>query len=308
MGIFDWFKKEKVSQETEPEIIIPSEELLEALESLKKKEIRINYQQVNEEILDVTASKIGGKPAVPADFIWPRYKGEGFDGVTMERPLTFMAQVNLKDVAMYDEEGLLPKTGVLSFFYELITMKWGFEPEDRGCAKVYYFPEDVILKQMDIPQDLEEDAFIPECKITFEEHISLPGWEDFERLTKGEFEWEEHEAACTQLGYTYDDWGNRTKLLGYPDVIQNPMEEDCETLRRGFRMGCPEDYAKISQEEKQEIKEKSKDWMLLFQMGTITTENSEIMFGDCGHIYFWIRKQDLLECNFDEMWLILQCG
>ena len=53
MGIFDWFKKEKISQETEPEIIIPSEELLEVLENLKKKEIRINYQQVDEEVLDI---------------------------------------------------------------------------------------------------------------------------------------------------------------------------------------------------------------------------------------------------------------
>lgn len=43
-------------------------------------------------------------------------------------------------------------------------------------------------------------------------------------------------------------------------------------------------------------------------MGTIAAEDSESMFGDCGHIYFWIRKQDLKECNFDKIWLVLQCG
>ena len=43
-------------------------------------------------------------------------------------------------------------------------------------------------------------------------------------------------------------------------------------------------------------------------MGTIETENSVIMFGDCEHIYFWIIKQDLKERNFDKVWLILQCG
>ena len=32
-------------------------------------------------------------------------------------------------------------------------------------------------------------------------------------------------------------------------------------------------------------------------MGTIETENSVIIFGDCGHICFWIRKQDLKERN-----------
>ena len=162
---------------------------------------------------------------------------------------------------------------------------------------------------MDAPQDLEEDAFIPACKLTFESHNSLPGWEGFENLSENtDSDWDEYDVACAQLGYDYDDMGDRTKLLGYPDIIQNPMEEECETLSRGHRTGSPEDYAKITQDEKTEIKERSKDWMLLFQMGTITTENSEVMFGDCGHIYFWIRKQDLKAGNFDAIWLILQCG
>ena len=43
-------------------------------------------------------------------------------------------------------------------------------------------------------------------------------------------------------------------------------------------------------------------------MGTIETEDMEYMFCDCGHIYFWIRKQDLKNKNFDRIWLILQCG
>ena len=260
-------------------------------------------------MLDIRASKIGGKPALPVDFVWPRYKGEAFDGEEKERPLSFMAQINLRDIAMYDEEGILSKTGTLSFFYELMTMKWGFEPEDRGCARVYYFPEAVVLQQMDVPEESEMESFVPECKICFEECVSLPNYEDYMRLKRVDnLEWENYDAACSQLGYESDDWGNRTKLLGYPDVIQNSMEEECEILMRGYRTGNPEDYAKIPQSVKQDIKEKSQDWMLLFQMGTIETEKTEIMFGDCGHIYFWIRKQDLKECNFDKVWLILQCG
>ena len=31
------------------------------------------------------------------------------------------------------------------------------------------------------------------------------------------------------------------------------------------------------------------------------------MFGDCGRIYFYIRKKDLAERNFDNVQLILQC-
>ena len=33
----------------------------------------------------------------------------------------------------------------------------------------------------------------------------------------------------------------------------------------------------------------------------------ELMFGDCGRIYFYIRKEDLRNRNFENVWLSLQC-
>ena len=279
------------------------------LEELKKEEIRICYEENQGKELEVGVSRIGGCPDLPADFVWPRYKGEAFDGVDKERPLTFMAQINLKDVAAYDKTGLLPKAGILSFFYDCMTMKWGFSPEDKGCARVYYFSEEVSLHRTNVPEDLEGDARISECRITFEESISLPEFEDYKRLKPETISgWEEYDETRTKLGYESDGWGDRTKLLGYADVIQNSMEEECEILSRGYGTGSPEEYAKIPTEERADIREKSRDWLLLFQMGTISTYASEMMFGDCGHIYFWIRKQDLAEQKFDRTWLILQCS
>ena len=43
-------------------------------------------------------------------------------------------------------------------------------------------------------------------------------------------------------------------------------------------------------------------------MGTVESGDYELMFGDCGYIYFWIRKEDLAARRFDKCWLILQCG
>ena len=97
---------------------------------------------------------------------------------------------------------------------------------------------------------------------------------------------------------------NYTKLLGHPEVIQNPMEEECEAVTRGFNMGGIESYPKQYQKE---IRSASKDWILLFQMDTVETSDYELMFGDSGHIYFWIKKEDLKNKNFDNIWLILQC-
>ncbi|MBQ4363415.1 MAG: DUF1963 domain-containing protein, partial [Oscillospiraceae bacterium] len=79
-------------------------------------------------------------------------------------------------------------------------------------------------------------------------------------------------------------------------------------VSRGIYMGDGKTYKALSDSEKADINEKGKEWIMLFQMGTVEDGDYELMFGDCGHIYYWIRKQDLLECNFDGAWLIQQCG
>jgi len=271
-------------------------ELKKKLRSISRNEIRLIYKQAKRK-RPYLSSKIGGKPAVPEGFVWPCYE---------DTPLSFMAQINLKDVANLDKDNLLPKSGVLSFFYELDSMKWGYAPKDKGSARVFYFPDEAALTSAEFPDELEDYIQIPEYSVKFKAHISLPESID------DEYDVNEYDECCEELGYEYDDDGERTKLLGYPDVIQNPMEEECETVSRGYSQGNPEDDKKIPESEKDDIKSKADEWIPLFQMGTICDEDSdddyELMFGDGGHIYFWIRKNDLAECNFDNIWLILQCS
>lgn len=280
-------------------------EIRAKIDELARNEIRISYGKP-ENPLSVTASRIGGRPAVPADFVWPEYTGEGYDDVTKSRPLSFLAQINLADIAEYDTEGLLPKTGILSFFYEYISSCWGFDPADKGCSRVYYFPEIDVLTLAETPEEMDEEAVIPEHEVKFEQQISVPD----PSCISHDIDYDEYWECSAEMGYEPDEWGDVTKLLGYPDVIQNPMENECERVTRGYRCGSPEDYAKIPESEKADILEKAKDWTLLFQMGTIETDDGhyEMMFGDCGHIYFWIKKSDLQSLNFDNVWLILQCG
>lgn len=285
---------------------IQKQELTKKLLEIAKKEIGITYRKSDTPLAN-GRSKIGGTPDVSQGFIWPRFLGKAYgEEECVNRPLSFLAQINLRDVAHLDEEGVLPKTGMLSFFYELATMTWGFTPEDNGSARVFYFPEEAELSLAECPADLDESMILPELELEFRSQISLPDYGCLEADMA--FEYEEYESCCAEVGYTYDGWGERTKLLGYPDVIQNPMEEECERVTRGYSCGSPEDYAKIPEAEKADIKEKASEWMLLFQMGTVSTEAYELMFGDCGHIYFWIKKSDLLKRKFENAWLILQCG
>ena len=273
---------------------------------LAENEIRVTYNKADAP-LSACESRIGGRPAVPADFVWPEYSGTAYgDEEAVSRPLSFMAQINLKDISKYDTKGVLPNKGILSFFYELVTMQWGFDPSDRGAARVYYFPEEDKLTLRDIPDFFEEDVVIPEFAVSFEKHISLPCYESCPKEL--DCDCDDYDECCEELGYEYDDMGDVTKLLGYPDVIQSPMEEECEAVTRGYRQGNPADYAKVSEAERNDIREKAKEWKLLFQMGTIEDDGYELMFGDCGHIYFWIKESDLKACNFENIWLVLQCG
>ena len=48
--------------------------------------------------------------------------------------------------------------------------------------------------------------------------------------------------------------------------------------------------------------------LLLSWDSSIQEEDYELMFGDVGNLYFYIRKQDLEKGNFDKVWLVLQCG
>ena len=272
--------------------------MLEMLNNVKKNEVTISTKfNDNSEIIN--KSKIGGKPYLPKDFVWPYYQ---------ELPLSFLAQINLEEVNSFDKDKLLPSTGMLYFFYELETEEWGYHPESKGCAKVFYFEDTSNFELIDFPKDMEDYYKIPEFKVTFKSNISLPSYENFYLLLKEDDAFKKHDISFNDFIPLYDEIfipdNNYTKLLGYPDVIQNSMEEECEAVTRGFDMGGIESYPKQYQKE---IRSASKDWILLFQMDTVETSDYELMFGDSGHIYFWIKKEDLANKNFENIWLILQC-
>ena len=276
--------------------------IIAKLRQVARQEIKITFGQTDEP-LPVGSSRIGGRPDVPSDFVWPTYEGSSYDVELKCRPLSFLAQINLRDVAEWDEEHLLPTEGILSFFYELETMQWGFDPKDEGSARVFWFPDSETLTPADFPDDMEQDFILPELPINCTPQVSLPDY--WCMKLPDEVTWDDYYACCATCDYTEAE--DVTKLLGHPNVIQNPMEEKCERVTRGYRCGNPEDYQKVPEAEKEDISAKASEWRLLFQMGTVETDDYELMFGDAGYIYFWIRREDLLNRRFDRIWLILQC-
>lgn len=279
----------------------------EKLESMAKNSIELKMQE--NEVYQLGATRFGGQPDVPSDFIWPTYMGESYDHVVKKRPLSFMAQFNCADFAKYDIEHLLPDHGLLSFFYELDSMCWGFDPKDKGCARVYWFEDISALSAAEFPVDMEEDFILPMVKIALSQKPSYPSWQDFTEAFPDDDDDEAFNAAWEELtGEDAEELPDRSQLLGWPDVIQNSMFEECDIAAKGYYLGNPEGWKKIPKEIRQEAEETAKDrWMLLLQLDTVECNDFELMFGDCGHIYFYITKEDLKARRFDNIWLILQC-
>ncbi len=257
-------------------------------------------------------SKIGGIPHLPKGFEWPYYEGEDFDGNTESRPLSFIAQIDLKAAARFDRDNALPSSGYLYFFYDTVTQKWGFDPKDAGCARVFYF--DVTADELceaPLPAELCEEARVPLSVISFKTMDELPDWDELEYLTNtdrfgDELDYERYNKAVERTIKLLDCSPEEVaKLLGYADVLQNSMLEECAMVTSGIYTGNAESYQSLTDEQKAGFFADAKNWILLAQFGTLS---DDIMFGDCGCIYFYIRREDLAARRFDRAWLCLQCG
>lgn len=112
--------------------------------------------------LPVGSSKFFGNPDVWEGFEWPSIE---IDGQLYD--LTFMCQINCADIAAYDKDGLLPKTGMLYFFYDLDEMP--YEPSDKQAARVLYYNGDInFLKEMHLVDENGDDLSMREMKLEFE--------------------------------------------------------------------------------------------------------------------------------------------
>lgn len=266
----------------------------------------------------VAAGRFGGVPDVPPDFQWPCYETAVYgDDTVKPRPLSFLAQFDCAALTFLDPEGLLPETGLLSFFYEMNSQAWGFDPKDAGCARVFWFPDASVLAPAEFPDALLEDYRFPEMDMQAFQGTCWPDFQDFavrypdiahpaywEQVRGG---WDGFCEEFDQVKISLQgDAAAGHKLLGWPDIIQNNMTQECELVRRGHYLGNT--WKSVSQEERQETAAPSlEDWRLLFQLDSFGTLNFSLDFGDCGSIYFYIRKDDLAARRFERAWLILQC-
>ncbi len=255
-----------------------------------KHSIHIKYMASPEDQIKIGESKLGGKPDLPKSLRWPS------NGKT-QSPLSFVAQINVTEAHPFDIDGALPSSGMLYFFYDVESFPWGFDPEDREGSKVIFVSEeDLELERKEFPSSLEDhQKFLP-AKLQFESQLNVPDY--FSDLLDFELSDDDYEAYCDYLDTQFDRKQN--KLLGHSNNIQNGMEFQCELVTNGIYCGNAQAY-----QNHPELEKNVSNWNLLVQVDS--NEDLNMMWGDSGRLYFWIKNQDLMQRKFDQSWLILQC-
>ena len=277
-----------VEYDDEFEDVIDRQELISELEDLDLQAAsalaelaetchRVLPAEIIEDRPDEEMTKLGGQPDLPEGFEWPRHNGI---------PLSFLGQIDFIEDEM-----------LVSFFYNCVDTPWGNEESDRGGARVYQFARDRTFVQTPPPEDLSTDFQFPEKASGISVDVQLP---DSKSLLLQLAEIGEADIArLADLEAEQNAGGEPAHhLFGYPMLIQNDMEVQCELMSKGLPLDDVDDETVL------EHLENSQSWILLFQI-----DSDEAMgwnWGDSGKLYYWIHESDLSDLNFDNTWTILQ--
>jgi len=254
--------------------------------------------------LPLGSSRLGGAPDLPAGVAWPAWQG---------RSLSFLAQLNLAELTAYPAAAVLTPAGWLSFFYDAQEQPWGYDPANRGRAVVLYHEPNTALAPHSLPADLsvEDYTAFTEVALAFAAELTLPNpWEDEIAIAEEELTKEQQEGYW-QLLHRHGDGTSR--LLGNPDLIQNPMRAQCALVTRGLYHGSSEGLQEtqqklgISDEQVEALKQAAPtEWELLLQLDSHEAE-ANMMWEDLGRLYFWIPRAALAQRDFGAVWQVLQC-
>ncbi|NLT55196.1 MAG: DUF1963 domain-containing protein [Actinomycetales bacterium] len=264
------------------------------LVALRRPSIRLSTHPVDEDVDEQAAtgaSRLGGRPDLPASFAWPRFRGA---------PLAFIAQVDLAEVCPFDLEGTLPRAGLLSFFYDSAEHGvWGFDPEDRGGWAVTCTPQGTPLFRQEFPDDVPEHARFGVRGLTAATEWTWASGRSraVQRLLPDDEQWCAYVELFDEPGATFH------RMLGHPEPVQGEMQLECQLVSNGLYCGNPSGYEGPRAEA---LREGAAAWRLLLQVDS--EDDVGMMWGDAGRLYYWIRDEDLAAQNWDASWLILQCG
>lgn len=237
-------------------------------------------------------SRLGGLALLPPGMSWP---------VTLAgTPLSFLGQISTSEIP---RPGCpeLPPDMMLAFFYEAVGQQgWGDDPADHQYWRV-----------IAVPRAAAAPAAAPARSLVFAPHrlmpgpvttIPDPGEPALEGMCRADSNGIEQLFDDLDEELRRDDNGPRHRMFGWPDLVQNPMQLDCQLASSGIDLSTEAAY---DGPRAAALEGGAAEWMLLLQLDTDAAVGW--MWGDAGTLYFWIRRADLAAARFDRVWMMFQC-
>ena len=238
-------------------------------------------------------SKLGGLPDLAPGLEWPSWK---------DLPLAFIAQIDLAALPRLPETDCFPAEGVLYFFFDQEQSTWGSNRSDLGSWQVIYAPNVSALAQASPPPGLAADYIYEEKHVAPRIVDSYPSLErlglDFSSIPDNAFEIIEEIRA-----QSFGD-APQHQIGGFPSAVQgDDMEISSHMLSNGMDES---DLNYLDEGDQQAFLAGANDWLLLLQVDS--DNDTGMMWGDCGRLYFWICRHDLARGDFSKVWMQLQCS
>lgn len=258
---------------------------------LKEIQPSIRLKTNGRECPETGKTKLGGCPDLPPNISWPKSDID-------QQSLTFLGQINLKEVKMLDELDFLSQSGILYFFFNLDSV-------DDG--KVLYVKEETGLERAAPPESFKEQKkslwqrlltgkskkrLLKESQVELSREYDIPSWDSLrmEKIKKenktpiepvNAFE----EAALEDI-YEEAEAKSNHRLTGLYKGIQNEYHE----------MNFIDTKIKDTQDLTLDQINKALEWKLLFQFDS--DANLEANFVDWGRVYFFVLEEDMLRGEF----------
>jgi uncharacterized protein YwqG len=233
---------------------------------------------------DATArSRLGGAPELPPEFAWPSWSG---------RELDFVAQVDLAEVATADPGTILPRDGLMLFFYDLGERPSGLWPTHRDSCRV-------VVVDGDLAADESRGAALPATPLRISRELMLPGgWsfqtEELDLTLEERDSWDDlRDRLAVAQGIELEDASVPHRLLGYHEELGREVEVDCALASAGFDAEDVEVYYA----HRQECETEARRWRLLLQL---TAEDSDRF----ERLYIWVPGDELQAGTFDGAWAV----
>ncbi len=302
----------------------------DALLDLSLPAVGILIHRVEESIIPIGSSKVGGCPDLPAGVDWPAW----------HEPMAFIGQFNLAEVAPNEQSDVLPRHGLLSFFYEtngepLYSAGWGL-PEDTTpdqypeideslSWRVLYFDADpATFIRRGVPDTLNQLGRFHPCAVRYTRDVTLPDADGPETLPL-DLSREERAALLSLASLVNRSSGTSTyerfsdgmfwplplstgeeqggHLLGYPYNLNGSALATAERKSQHIAYEQFRDVYEHPERHLEYLREIHRKWCLLLQIES--AEQAGMDWAGGGILHVCIEREALAQRDFSRVWLDL---